>query len=156
MAVKIRLTRGGAKKRPYYRIVVADQAKSRDGRFIEKIGAYNPLLPKTDATRLTIQKDRAEYWLSSGAIPSERVLVFFNQQGIGQGTSQVKKLNERRAEIIAFKKKQAEAKAKADAEAAAKAAAEEAAAAKAKADADAAAAAAAAQPAAPAADAPAA
>lgn len=152
MAVKIRLTRGGAKKRPYYRIVVAEQAKSRDGRFIEKIGAYNPLLPKTDASRLTIQKDRAEYWLSSGAIPSERVLVFFNQQGIGQGTSQVKKLNERRAEIISIKKKQIEAKAKADAAAAAKAEAEaaEAAAAKAKADADAAA------TAAPAAEAPAA
>jgi small subunit ribosomal protein S16 len=152
MAVKIRLTRGGAKKRPYYRIVVAEQAKSRDGRFIEKIGAYNPLLPKTDASRLTIRKDRAEYWLSSGAIPSERVLVFFNQQGIGQGTSQVKKLNERRAEIISIKKKQIEAKAKADAAAAAKAEAEaaEAAAAKAKADADAAA------TAAPAAEAPAA
>jgi small subunit ribosomal protein S16 len=140
MAVRIRLSRGGAKNRPYYRIVVADKAKSRDGRFIERIGNFDPLLPKDNAARLVIAKDRAEFWLSQGAQPTDRVLSFFNQQGIGQKTTQVKKLNQRHAEIveikkaeIARKKAEEEAKAKAEAEAKAKEEAE----AKAKADAEA-------------------
>lgn len=82
MATRIRLARGGAKKRPYYRIVVTDSRSPRDGKFIEKIGAYNPILAKDDANRVTVQKDRAEYWLGTGAQPSERVVRLFEVAGI--------------------------------------------------------------------------
>ena len=67
MALRIRLSRGGAKKRPFYRIVVADSRSPRDGRFIERVGTYNPLLAKDDARRVTLKKDRIEYWLGVGA-----------------------------------------------------------------------------------------
>lgn len=76
MAVKIRLARGGAKKRPYYRIVAADSRSARDGDFIEKLGSYNPLLAKTDAKRVVLNKERIQYWLSTGAQPSDRVARF--------------------------------------------------------------------------------
>ncbi len=76
MALKIRLSRGGAKKRPYYRIVVADSRKPRDGRFIERIGTYNPMLEKTDPSRVVIDIERAKHWLSHGATPSDRVARF--------------------------------------------------------------------------------
>ena len=76
MALKIRLARGGAKKRPYYRIVVADSRSPRDGRFIERIGSYNPMVPKDHPDRLTVNSERAEYWLSVGAQPSDRVSRF--------------------------------------------------------------------------------
>jgi len=76
MALKIRLSRGGAKKRPYYRIVVADSRKPRDGRFIERIGTYNPMLKKTDPSRVVIDIERAKHWLSHGATPSDRVARF--------------------------------------------------------------------------------
>jgi small subunit ribosomal protein S16 len=76
MAARIRLARGGAKKRPFYRIVVADQRASRDGKFIEKLGIYNPLLAKTDPNRVQLKEDRIKYWLGQGASPSERVENF--------------------------------------------------------------------------------
>jgi len=73
MALKIRLARGGAKKRPYYRIVVAEASAPRDGRFVERIGSYNPMVPKDHPERLTLDGERATYWMSKGAKPTERV-----------------------------------------------------------------------------------
>ncbi len=77
MSLKIRLARGGAKKRPFYSIVIADSRSPRDGRFIEKIGTYNPLLAKTDENRIQYNAERAQYWLSKGAKASDRVARFF-------------------------------------------------------------------------------
>lgn len=82
MSVKIRLARGGAKKRPYYRIVVADSRNARDGRFIEKIGHYNPMLPKDHEERLKIDTEKAAEWISKGAKPSDRVARFLSEHGI--------------------------------------------------------------------------
>ncbi|MFV2092105.1 MAG: 30S ribosomal protein S16 [Hyphomicrobiales bacterium] len=82
MALKIRLARGGSKKRPYYRIVVADVRSPRDGRFIERLGTYNPLLAKTDETRITLNSERITYWLSKGAKPTDRVLRFLDAAGM--------------------------------------------------------------------------
>src|SRR5918998_797692 len=82
MAVSIRLARGGSKKRPYYRIVVADARNARDGRFIEKIGTYNPLLAKDSPERVKLDAERASHWLSVGAQPSDRVLRFLDAAGI--------------------------------------------------------------------------
>src|SRR2546430_3814341 len=81
MALTIRLTRGGAKKRPYYRIVVADSRSPRDGRFIEKLGTYNPLLAKDSPERVKLDADRISHWLSVGAQPSHRVLRFLDAAG---------------------------------------------------------------------------
>jgi len=78
MALKIRLARGGAKKRPYYRIVVADSRMPRDGRFIEKIGTYNPMLPK-DGERVTLDMEKVKSWIAKGAKPSDRVGRFISQ-----------------------------------------------------------------------------
>src|SRR5690348_11797501 len=82
MALAIRLTRGGAKKRPYYRIVVADSRSPRDGRFIEKLGTYNPLLAKDSPERVKLDTDRISHWLSVGAQPSDRVLRFLDAAGL--------------------------------------------------------------------------
>ena len=82
MAVSIRLTRGGSKKRPYYKIVVADARAPRDGKFIEKIGTYNPLLAKDDEKRVVLDTDRAKHWLSVGAQPTERVARFLDVAGV--------------------------------------------------------------------------
>ncbi len=82
MPLKIRLARGGAKKRPYYRIVVAEATAPRDGRFIEKLGTYNPLLPKDHADRITLVEDRVKHWLSVGAQPTDRVLRFLDARGL--------------------------------------------------------------------------
>ena len=82
MAVAIRLARGGAKKRPYYKIVVTDARNSRDGKFIERIGSYNPLLTKDNPERVKLDEDRARHWLSVGAKPSDRVHRFFDAAGI--------------------------------------------------------------------------
>ena len=78
MSLKIRLARGGAKKRPFYSIVVADSRNPRDGRFIEKIGTYNPLLGRDDEKRVQYNDERAKYWLSKGAKPTDRVARFFS------------------------------------------------------------------------------
>src|SRR3569833_1354692 len=82
MALAIRLVRGGAKKRPYYRIVVTDSRSPRDGRFIEKVGTYNPLLAKDSPERVKLDADRISYWLGVGAQPSDRVLRFLDAAGI--------------------------------------------------------------------------
>ncbi len=82
MTRKIRLARGGAKKRPHYRIVVADSRSPRDGRFIERIGTYDPLLPKDHADRVTLREERIRYWLSQGAQPTDRVAGFLGQAEI--------------------------------------------------------------------------
>lgn len=82
MSLAIRLSRGGAKKRPYYRIVVANSRSPRDGRFIEKIGTYNPLLAKDSPERIKLDADRARHWLSVGAQPSDRVLRFLDAAGV--------------------------------------------------------------------------
>ena len=82
MALAIRLARGGMKKRPHYRIVVTDSRQPRDGRFIEKLGTYNPLLPKDSAERVKLDGERAAHWLSVGAQPSDRVARFLDAMGI--------------------------------------------------------------------------
>jgi small subunit ribosomal protein S16 len=80
--LKIRLARGGAKKRPYYSIVVADSHSPRDGRFIEKVGAYNPMLKKEDPQRVTLKVERIQEWISKGAQPTDRVARFLSVQGV--------------------------------------------------------------------------
>ena len=82
MAIKIRLARGGAKKRPFYAIVIADERAPRDGRFIEKIGTFNPLLAKDSADRLVLNNERAAHWLSVGAQPTDRVARFLDAAGL--------------------------------------------------------------------------
>ncbi|QKS00901.1 30S ribosomal protein S16 [Sphingomonas sp. CL5.1] len=82
MALSIRLSRGGSKKRPYYRIVVADARSPRDGKFIEKIGNYNPLLKKDDEKRIVLDADRAKHWLGVGAQPTDRVARFLDAAGV--------------------------------------------------------------------------
>ena len=82
MTVKIRLSRGGAKKRPFYRIVVADERAPRDGRFIERVGTYDPLLPKDHENRVILKSDRIEHWLSVGAKPTDRVHRFLDAAGL--------------------------------------------------------------------------
>ncbi len=85
--LRIRLARGGAKKRPYYSIVVADSHSPRDGRFIEKVGSYNPLLPKEGGQRVTLKKERIEEWLKKGAQPSDRVTRFLAAEGLATWTA---------------------------------------------------------------------
>ncbi len=84
MAMKIRLARGGSKKRPFYRIVAADSRMPRDGRFLEKLGTYNPLLPKDSEDRVKMDMERVQHWLSKGAQPTDRVLRFLDQAGIAK------------------------------------------------------------------------
>lgn len=86
MALKIRLARAGSKKRPYYHIVVADVRSPRDGRFIEAIGSWNPLLPK-DGERVKLDADRIQHWLGNGALPTDRVLRFLDEAGISKRSS---------------------------------------------------------------------
>jgi small subunit ribosomal protein S16 len=83
MALKIRLARAGSKKRPYYHVVVADARSPRDGRFIEAIGSWNPLLPR-DGDRVKIDADRVRHWLGNGAVPTDRVLRFLDEAGIAK------------------------------------------------------------------------
>ena len=87
MALKIRLARAGAKKRPFYRIVVADSRSPRDGRYIEKIGTYDPLLPRDSAQRVNLEVERAKHWLSHGAQPTDRVLRFLDAAGLAKRTA---------------------------------------------------------------------
>lgn len=82
MSVRIRLSRGGSKKRPFYRIVAADQRAPRDGRFIERLGSYNPMLPQEHADRFTINEERVKYWLSQGAEPTERLQKMLSKLGL--------------------------------------------------------------------------
>ena len=120
MSLKIRLARGGSKKRPFYRVVVTDSRAPRDGRFIEKIGTYNPMLAKDSADRLTLVTERAQHWLSVGAQPTDRVARFLDAAGLVKRDARSnpekavpgKKAQERAAE----KAKKAEAAAAASAE----------------------------------------
>ncbi len=82
MAMKIRLARGGSKKRPFYRVVAADSRMARDGRFIEKLGTYNPLLPKDSEERVKLDMERVQYWLGEGAQPTDRVSRFLEAAGL--------------------------------------------------------------------------
>ncbi len=82
MATHIRLSRGGSKKRPYYKIVVTDSRSPRDGKFIERIGSYNPLLAKTDEKRVVLDTERARYWVAAGAQPTDRVARFLDAAGV--------------------------------------------------------------------------
>ncbi|MDB5530839.1 MAG: rpsP [Devosia sp.] len=82
MSLKIRLARGGTKKRPFYHIVVADARSPRDGRFIEKLGTFNPLLAKDNEVRIVLNTDRAKHWLEVGAQPTDRVLRFLDTAGL--------------------------------------------------------------------------
>ncbi len=84
MALKIRLTRQGAKKRPFYRIVVADVRSPRDGRYLEIVGTYNPMLAKDDENRVTLKEDRIKHWMGHGALPTDRVAGFLAAIGIGE------------------------------------------------------------------------
>src|SRR5688572_9851549 len=120
MALSIRLTRGGAKKRPYYRIVVADSRAPRDGRFIEKLGSYNPLLAKDSPERVKLDAERISHWLSVGAQPSDRVARFLDAAGIRERAA---RLNPKKAEPGEKAKERAEERATKAAEAAEAAAA---------------------------------
>jgi small subunit ribosomal protein S16 len=82
MGLKIRLARAGAKKRPYYHIVVADSRSPRDGRFIEKLGSYNPMLPADHAERVRLENERIEHWIGQGALATERVARFLGRAGL--------------------------------------------------------------------------
>ena len=130
MATKIRLARGGSKKRPFYRIVAADTRAPRDGRFIEKLGTYNPLLAKDNAERVTMNKERVQYWLDQGAQPTDRVLRFLDAEGMmkrearnNPNKAKPGRKAQERLEEKALKEEEAK-QAAAEAEEAAKAAAE--------------------------------
>jgi small subunit ribosomal protein S16 len=84
MPVRIRLSRGGTKKRPYYRIVVADSRRARDGKFIDQVGIYNPMLDKENPDRVKIDIEKAKEWISKGAQPSDRVKLFLSKMGVGE------------------------------------------------------------------------
>jgi|SRR3954470_18003529 small subunit ribosomal protein S16 len=84
MALKIRLARGGSKKRPYYHVVIADARSPRDGRFLEKVGSWNPMLGKEDAKRVELDNDRIQHWIDQGAQPTDRVLRFLAEAGIAK------------------------------------------------------------------------
>ena len=120
MSLKIRMARAGTKKRPVYHIVVADSRSPRDGRFIERLGYFNPLLPKDNAERLRFDIDKTKSWLAKGAAPSDRILRFLDAAGLRKRPP---RNNPERAIPRKERKALAEAKAKAMAEAKAKAAA---------------------------------
>ena len=103
MAVRIRLARGGAKKRPFYRIVAADARSPRDGRFLERLGSYNPLLAAEDTSRIVLNEERIRYWLGQGAQVSDRVARFLDKSGIKPGATRLRGTGKRAAEIAAKK-----------------------------------------------------
>ncbi len=123
MATKIRLARGGSKKRPFYRIVIADERAPRDGNFIEKIGNFNPMVPKDHKERVVISKERAEHWLKVGAQPTDRVQRILSDLGMMEApkiTEKTKKhLPKAKAQERIKAKEEAAVKAEEDAKAAA-------------------------------------
>ena len=123
MAMKIRLARGGSKKRPFYRVVAADSRMPRDGRYIERLGTYNPLLPKDSEERVKLNMERVQYWLGEGATPTDRVSRFLEAAGV---LEKKERANMKKAEPGKKAKERAEEKAAkaAEAEEAKKAAAE--------------------------------
>ena len=133
MAMKIRLARGGSKKRPFYRIVAADSRMPRDGRYVEKLGTYNPLLPKDSEERVKMDAERVQYWMRQGAQVTDRVSRFLEAAGVVEAKTRNnpqkavpgKKAQERAEEKAAKAAEAAEAAAEAEAPAAEEAAAEE-------------------------------
>ncbi|WBY15982.1 30S ribosomal protein S16 [Erythrobacteraceae bacterium WH01K] len=125
MAIALRLSRGGAKKRPYYRIVAADSRKPRDGKYLEQIGTYNPLLAKDDEKRVQLNEERAKYWLGVGAQPSDRVARFLDAAGIREREAR-NNPNKAKPGEKATERAEEKAQKEADAAEAAKAAEEEA------------------------------
>jgi len=123
MSLKIRLARAGAKKRPYYRIVVADSKSPRDGRYIEKLGTYNPLLPRDSNERVKLVEERVKHWINVGAQPTDRVLRFLDKAGMAKRHARSNpskgQPGKKRVEREEAKKAAAAEKAKAAAEAAA-------------------------------------
>jgi small subunit ribosomal protein S16 len=123
MALKIRLARGGSKKRPYYQIVVADARSPRDGRFLEKVGSWNPMLAKDNPQRIELKADLIKEWIAKGAQPTDRVLRFLAEAGLAERAARSnpeKALPGKRAlERVAEKKQKAEEAAAAAAEASA-------------------------------------
>ena len=120
MAMKIRLARGGSKKRPFYSVVAADSRMPRDGRFIEKLGTYNPLLPKDSEERVKLDMERVQYWLGQGAQPTDRVSRFLEAAGVVE-----KKTRNNPKKAVPGKAAQERAAAKAEKNADAEAAASE-------------------------------
>ena len=108
MAMKIRLARGGSKKRPYYSIVASDSRMPRDGRFLEKLGIYNPLLPKDSEDRVKMNMERVQYWLSQGAQPTDRIARMLEAAGVKEKSE---RKNMKKAEPGDKAKKRAEEKA---------------------------------------------
>ena len=121
MAMKIRLSRGGSKKRPFYRIVATDSRMPRDGRFIEKLGTYNPLLPKDSEDRVKMDMERIQHWLDKGATPTDRVSRFLEAAGVIEKKT---RNNPKRAEPGTKAKERAESRAAKAAEATGEAGAE--------------------------------
>ena len=116
MPVRIRLSRGGSKKRPYYRIVIADSRRARDGKFIDQVGTYNPMLKKENPERVKIDIEKAKEWIAKGAQPSDRVKLFLSTMGVGEKpmiTEKTKKhLPKKKAQEKLVAVKEAEAAAK--------------------------------------------
>ena len=124
MSVRIRLSRGGSKKRPFYMVVAADQRAPRDGRFIERLGSYNPMLPREHADRFTVDVERVKYWLSKGAQPTERLEKLLSGLGLVEAPAlreQPKKSALKAKALERIKEKEEKAKAAAEAAAAAEA-----------------------------------
>ena len=127
MPVRIRLARGGAKKRPFYRIVVADSRRARDGKFIDQVGTYNPMLPKDSPERVKIDVEKTKDWIAKGAQPSDRVTLFLSKLDVVEKpviTEKTKKhLPKKKAQerLAAAKEKEEAAKAEAEAPAPAEA-----------------------------------
>lgn len=120
MSLRIRLARGGAKQRPYYRIVVADSRSPRDGRFVEKVGTYNPVLPADHADRLRLKDERVQYWLGVGAKPTDRVARLLGLAGLAAAPAVPSQTKKSQPKAKAQERiREAEERAKAAAEAAA-------------------------------------
>ncbi|MEO0992810.1 MAG: 30S ribosomal protein S16 [Pseudomonadota bacterium] len=121
MAIKIRLSRGGSKKRPFYRIVAADSRMPRDGRYIERLGTYNPLLPKDSEERVKMDMERIQHWLGQGAKPTDRIQRMLEAAGVMPKTERNNPEKAKPGKKMAERAKEREEKAKAAAEAAAEA-----------------------------------
>jgi small subunit ribosomal protein S16 len=118
MALKIRLSRAGARKRPYYRIVIADSRSPRDGRFIEKVGTYNPMVDKEHPDRLRLIEDRIKHWLDTGALPTDRVARFLSNKGLIakiERRTDTKQSQPKQKAVERLREKEEKAKAAADA-----------------------------------------
>lgn len=118
MAIKIRLARGGSKKRPFYRIVAADSRMPRDGRYIERLGTYNPLLPKDSEERVKMDLERIQHWLGQGAQPTDRIARFLEVAGVRAKTERNNPEKAKPGKKMAERAKEREEKAKAAEEAA--------------------------------------